>query len=50
MIVGVSKEIKDQEYRVALLPSVAYQLIETGESPVPPFCALCAFSRLKSGS
>jgi len=27
MIIGVPKEIKDHEYRVALLPSAAYQLI-----------------------
>src|SRR5258708_15994402 len=30
MIVGVPKEIKDHEYRVALLPSAAYQLIKRG--------------------
>ncbi len=30
MIVGVPKEIKEQEYRVALLPSAAYQLIKRG--------------------
>ena len=30
MIIGVSKEIKEQEYRVALLPSAAYQLIKRG--------------------
>jgi alanine dehydrogenase len=30
MIIGVPKEIKDQEYRVALLPSAAYQLIQRG--------------------
>src|SRR2546429_2231919 len=30
MIVGIPKEIKDQEYRVALLPSAAYQLIKRG--------------------
>jgi alanine dehydrogenase len=30
MIVGVPKEIKGQEYRVALLPSAAYQLIKRG--------------------
>ncbi len=30
MIIGVPKEIKDQEYRVALLPSAAYQLIKRG--------------------
>lgn len=30
MIIGVPKEIKEQEYRVALLPSAAYQLIKHG--------------------
>ena len=30
MIVGVPKEIKHQEYRVALLPSAAYQLTQHG--------------------
>jgi len=30
MIVGVPKEIKDQEYRVAMLPSGVYQLIGCG--------------------
>src|SRR5215469_1946570 len=30
MRIGVPKEIKDQEYRVALLPSAAYQLIKRG--------------------
>jgi len=30
MIIGVPKEIKSQEYRVALLPSAAYQLIKRG--------------------
>ncbi len=30
MHIGVPKEIKDQEYRVALLPSAAYQLIKRG--------------------
>src|ERR1043166_3072575 len=30
MIIGVPKEIKQQEYRVALLPSAAYQLIKRG--------------------
>src|SRR5690349_23776215 len=30
MIIGVPKEIKEQEYRVALLPSAAYQLINRG--------------------
>ena len=30
MTVGVPKEIKEQEYRVALLPSGAYQLIKRG--------------------
>ena len=30
MIIGVPKEIKEQEYRVALLPSAACQLIKRG--------------------
>src|SRR5438874_1688295 len=30
MVIGVPKEIKGQEYRVALLPSAAYQLIKRG--------------------
>jgi alanine dehydrogenase len=30
MIIGVPREIKDQEYRVALLPSAAYQLVQRG--------------------
>ena len=30
MIIGVPKEIKEQEYRVALLPSGAYQLAQRG--------------------
>ena len=30
MLIGVPKEIKDHEYRVALLPSAAYQLIQRG--------------------
>src|SRR3954463_15133902 len=30
MIIGVPKEVKGQEYRVALLPSAAYQLIKRG--------------------
>ena len=34
MIVGVPKEIKVQEYRVALLPSGVYQLIKRGHSVV----------------
>jgi len=34
MIVGIPKEIKDQEYRVALLPSAAYQLIQRGHQVV----------------
>jgi len=34
MIIGVPKEIKEQEYRVALLPSGAYQLIKRGHSVV----------------
>jgi len=32
MIIGVPREIKEQEYRVALLPSAAYQLIERGHN------------------
>src|SRR5438477_6274668 len=34
MVVGVPKEIKGQEYRVALLPSGAYQLIKRGHAVV----------------
>jgi alanine dehydrogenase len=34
MIVGVPKEIKEHEYRVALLPSGAYQLIKRGHHVV----------------
>jgi alanine dehydrogenase len=34
MIIGVPKEIKEQEYRVALLPSAAYQLIKRGHQVV----------------
>ena len=34
MIIGVPKEIKHQEYRVALLPSAAYQLIKRGHRVV----------------
>jgi alanine dehydrogenase len=30
--IGVPREIKDQEYRVALLPSAAYQLVKRGHS------------------
>jgi alanine dehydrogenase len=30
VIVGIPKEIKNQEYRVALLPSAAYQLVRRG--------------------
>lgn len=32
--IGVPREIKEQEYRVALLPSAAYQLIKRGHSVV----------------
>ncbi|HXR05527.1 MAG TPA: alanine dehydrogenase [Verrucomicrobiae bacterium] len=32
MIIGVPKEIKAQEYRVALLPSGAYQLVKRGHA------------------
>src|SRR5215467_8723543 len=34
MLVGVPKEIKGQEYRVALLPSAAYQLIKRGHQVI----------------
>src|SRR5260370_35726515 len=34
MVIGVPKEIKGQEYRVALLPSAAYQLIQRGHQVV----------------
>jgi alanine dehydrogenase len=34
MIIGIPKEIKNQEYRVALLPSGAYQLIKRGHRVV----------------
>lgn len=34
MNIGVPKEIKDQEYRVALLPSAAYQLTKRGHRVV----------------
>src|SRR5881397_1934395 len=34
MVVGIPKEIKGQEYRVALLPSGAYQLINRGHQVV----------------
>src|SRR5258705_8074410 len=34
MTVGVPKEIKGQEYRVALLPSAAYQLVKRGHQVV----------------
>jgi len=34
MVVGVPKEIKGQEYRVALLPSAAYQLIKRGHEVI----------------
>lgn len=30
MIIGIPKEVKEQEHRVALLPSAAYQLIKRG--------------------
>src|SRR5688572_25694294 len=30
MVIGVPKEIKEQEFRVALLPSAAYQLVQRG--------------------
>ncbi|HZI31709.1 MAG TPA: alanine dehydrogenase [Candidatus Binatia bacterium] len=34
MIIGVPKEIKEQEYRVAMLPSGAYQLIKRGHQVI----------------
>jgi alanine dehydrogenase len=34
MVIGVPKEVKEQEYRVALLPSAAYQLIKRGHRVV----------------
>ncbi len=34
MLIGVPKEIKEQEYRVALLPSAAYQLIRRGHQVI----------------
>jgi len=34
MIIGIPKEIKTQEYRVALLPSAAYQLIKRGHEVI----------------
>ena len=34
MIIGVPKEIKTQEYRVALLPSAVYQLVKRGHQVV----------------
>ena len=34
MIIGIPKEIKTQEHRVALLPSAAYQLIKHGHKVV----------------
>jgi len=34
MIIGVPREIKEQEYRVALLPSGAYQLIQRGHEVI----------------
>ena len=34
MIIGVPKEIKEQEYRVALLPGGAYQLIQRGHTVI----------------
>jgi len=34
MVIGIPKEIKDHEYRVALLPSAAYQLIRRGHQVI----------------
>ena len=30
MIIGVPKETKEQEFRVALIPSAVYQLVKRG--------------------
>lgn len=34
MVIGIPKEIKDQEHRVGLLPSAAYQLIRRGHKVI----------------
>lgn len=34
MVIGVPKEIKEQEFRVALLPAAAYQLVKRGHQVV----------------
>ena len=34
MVIGVPKEIKEQEFRVAMLPSAAYQLIKRGHQVI----------------
>src|SRR5690349_8993690 len=34
MIVGIPKEIKEQEYRVAMLPSGVYQLLKRGHQVI----------------
>lgn len=34
MVIGIPRELKDQEHRVALLPSAAYQLIKRGHGVV----------------
>jgi len=34
MLIGIPKEIKEQEHRVALLPSAAYQLIKRGHKVI----------------
>ena len=39
MVIGVPKEVKEQEVRVALLPSAAYQLIKRGHRVVVEECA-----------
>src|SRR5437588_12503479 len=39
MVVGVPKEVKEQENRVALLPSAAYQLVKHGHTVVVEECA-----------
>ena len=39
MVIGVPKEVKEQEVRVALLPSAAYQLIKRGHHVIVEECA-----------
>ena len=39
MKIGVPKEIKNQEHRVALLPSAAYQLVKNGHEVIVHPCS-----------